>query len=107
MKNILLDGYYHLPDRVAIYIPTEFEKEILQLQKCFNHDFGGSTVINGVGSWNGSEGIEVEDITIIYSNVPALTDHIIQKVIRVANTIKTNCNQEAVSVAFNGEMYLI
>lgn len=107
MRSIYTNGLIHLPERVAIYVPAEFKNEILRVQQFFNKEFGGSTVINGMGSWIGEKGLEIEEVAIIYSNLRSLDDITIRKVLGMARHVKSRCKQEAVSVEFSGEMYLI
>lgn len=96
-----------LRERISIYIPSEFKSEIIRTQSKFNSNFGGSTLITGTGSWNGSKGVEIEDITIIYSNVFEINDEIRSFIMDLSKHVKRMCKQEAVSFELNNELYLV
>lgn len=95
-----------LPEKVAIYIPSEFNSTIIDVQTKFNNNFKGSTTTKGVGTWNGAKGLEVEDIAIIYSNVPAITAEIIDFIVDIARDVKINCKQESVAIELNNKLFL-
>lgn len=113
-----LEGMFTLKESVKLYIPTETKdgkvidnSEILK--KCaveMDESFGGATVINGVGYWsdkNNNNKLYTEDVNIIQSFTGSMDDKKAYKLIQLAQYVKKELKQEAVTIEVNNQMKFI
>ena len=67
---------------------------------------GGATVTDGVGYWQGDEGLAVEHVSLVTSYCEDL-EAIIGDVLAVAEVLASKANQEAVSVALDNSLQFV
>lgn len=110
-------GAVTLPQRVALYVPstTEIDKptdnaaQVERVARAFCAMFGGATAQQSAGYWlSESAGLVREAVTIVYAACTAaqLREHL-PDVLTLAQQIKQDMSQEAVSVEVNGALYII
>ena len=110
-------GAVALPQRVALYVPgtqgpataTDNAAQVERVASRFCEMFGGATAQESTGFWM-SDTTELvrEAVTIVFSACTAaqLRDHL-PDVLQLAQQIKQDMAQEAVSVELNGALYII
>lgn len=113
----ILQHTFVLDHNIKLYIPTTTNVDIatdtseyLQLVLSeFSQWFGGATAYDAVGAWfSGSKGIVTEPVKIIesYATNEAVNNHI-SDVLALANKIKQELRQEAVSLEYDNKMYIV
>lgn len=106
-----------LPERVALYVPsttdtdkpTDNAAQVERVARDFCGWFGGATAQQSAGYWlSESAGLVRESVTIVYAACTAdqLREHL-PDVLQLAQQIKQDMAQEAVSVELNGALYII
>ncbi len=106
-----------LPQRVALYVPsttdtdkpTDNAAQVERVAREFCGWFGGATAQPSAGYWlSDTAGLVREAVTIVYAACTAdqLREHL-PDVLTLAQQIKQEMQQEAVSVELNGALYLI
>jgi hypothetical protein len=116
-KPLQLKGLFNLGHRIELYIPstintnqeTNTEAYKLLVMGKFSQYFGGSTTTESMGSWVSNNGqVITEKITIVfsYATSESVTQHM-DEVIKLAIGIKKDLNQEAISLVYDNELYLI
>lgn len=106
-----------LPQRVALYVPsttdtdkpTDNAAQVERVARDFCGWFGGATAQQNTGYWlSESAGLVREAVTIVYAACTAaqLREHL-PDVLTLAQQIKAEMQQEAVSVEINGALYII
>jgi len=115
--NERLKGIFKLSHSIKLYIPSTFDvngkidsrQYVSDTLALFSKWFGGATSYDAKGAWvSGSKGLVVEDITIVvsYATREQVKKHL-EDVLRHANKIKTELKQEAVSLEYDNELYLV
>lgn len=110
-------GAVELPQRVALYVPgtqgpdtaTDNAAQVERIAAEFSRWFGGATAQESTGFWmSDTAGLVREAVTIVYANCTAdqLRDNL-PDVLTLAQQIKAEMQQEAVSVEINGTLYII
>lgn len=110
-------GAVELPQRVALYVPgtqgpataTDNAAQVERVAREFCGWFGGATAQPSAGYWlSDSAGLVRESVTIVYAACTAdqLRDRL-PDVLTLAQQIKQDMAQEAVSVELNGTLYII
>ena len=110
-------GAVTLPQRVALYVPgtqgpdtaTDNAAQIERVAREFCGWFGGATAQESTGFWmSNTAGLVRESVTIVYAacNADQLRDRL-PDVLTLAQQIKAEMQQEAVSVELNGALYII
>lgn len=110
-------GAVTLPQRVALYVPgtqgpataTDNAAQVERVARSFCAMFGGATAQQSAGYWlSESAGLVREAVTIVYAACTAeqLRDNL-PDVLTLAQQIKQDMAQEAVSVEVNGALYII
>ena len=110
-------GALALPQRVALYVPstTETDKptdnaaQVERVARDFCGWFGGATAQPSAGYWiSESAGLVREAVTIVYAACTAeqLRERL-PDVLTLAQQIKAEMQQEAVSAEINGTLYII
>lgn len=110
-------GALELPQRVALYVPgtqgpataTDNAAQVERVARAFCGWFGGATAQQSAGYWlSESAGLVREAVTIVYAACTAdqLRDRL-PDVLTLAQQIKQDMAQEAVSVELNGTLYII
>lgn len=106
-----------LPQRVALYVPsttdtdkpTDNAAQVERVAHDFCGWFGGATAQQSTGYWlSESAGLVREAVTIVYAACTA--DQLRERlpdVLTLAQQIKTDMQQEAVSAEINGTLYII
>lgn len=105
-----------LPQRVAIYVPstqdvnhaTDNAAQVERVARRFCEMFGGATAQQSSGYWmSDSAGLVREAVNIVYAACTAdqLREHL-PDVLTLAQQIKAEMQQEAVSVELNGALYI-
>lgn len=106
-----------LPQRVALYVPgtqgpataTDNAAQVERVARAFCGWFGGATAQQSAGYWlSESAGMVREATTIVYAACTA--DQLRERlpdVLTLAQQIKQDMAQEAVSVELNGTLYII
>lgn len=110
-------GALELPQRVALYVPgtqdinhaTDNAAQVERVAREFCGWFGGATAQPSAGYWlSDSAGLIREAVTIVYAACTA--DQLRERlpdVLTLAQHIKQDMAQEAVSVELNGTLYII
>lgn len=110
-------GALELPQRVALYVPgtqgpataTDNAAQVERVAREFCGLFGGATAQESTGFWmSDTAGLVREAVTIVYAACTAdqLREHL-PDVLTLAQQIKQDMAQEAVSVELNGTLYII
>lgn len=110
-------GALELPQRVALYVPgtqgtataTDNAAQVERVARAFCGWFGGATAQESTGFWmSDTAGLVREAVTIVYAACTAdqLRDRL-PDVLTLAQQIKQDMAQEAVSVELNGTLYII
>ena len=110
-------GALALPQRVALYVPsttdtdkpTDHAAQVERVASRFCEMFGGATAQQSAGYWlSESAGLVREAVTIVYAACTAeqLREHL-PDVLQLAQQIKAEMQQEAVSAEINGTLYII
>lgn len=110
-------GAVELPQRVALYVPgtqgpataTDNAAQVERVASRFCEMFGGATAQESTGFWmSDTTGLVREAVTIVFSACTAaqLRDHL-PDVLQLAQQIKAEMQQEAVSAEINGTLYII
>jgi hypothetical protein len=112
-----LKGIFKLDHCIKLYIPSTKEADkvtdnaqvVADTLELFSKLFGGATSFEARGAWvSDSKGLIVERITIVESYGTAeQVDANIEEVLLYARTIKHTMLQEAVSLEYDNELYLI
>ena len=106
-----------LPERVALYVPsttdpdkpTDNAAQVERVAREFCEMFGGATAQQSTGYWlSDTAGLVREAVTIVYAACTAaqLRDHL-PDVLQLAQQIKAEMQQEAVSITVNEALYII
>lgn len=110
-------GAVELPQRVALYVPgtqgpaaaTDNAAQVERVARAFCGWFGGATAQQSAGYWlSDTAGLVREAVTIVYAACTA--DQLRERlpdVLTLAQQIKQDMAQEAVSVELNGTLYII
>ncbi len=110
-------GAVELPQRVALYVPgtqgpataTDNAAQVERVARRFCEMFGGATAQESTGFWmSDTAGLVREAVTIVFAACTAaqLREHL-PDVLTLAQQIKDEMQQEAVSVEINGALYII
>lgn len=110
-------GAVELPQRVALYVPgtqgpataTDNAAQVERVAREFCEMFGGATAQQSAGYWiSDAAGLVREAVTIVYAACTAaqIREHL-PDVLQLAQQIKAEMQQEAVSVELNGALYII
>lgn len=110
-------GAVELPQRVALYVPgtqgpataTDNAAQVERVARRFCEMFGGATAQESTGFWmSDTAGLVRETVTIVYANCTAeqLREHLTD-VLTLAQQIKAEMQQEALSCELNGALYII
>lgn len=106
-----------LPQRVALYVPgtqgpataTDNAAQVERVAREFCGWFGGATAQPSAGYWlSDTAGLVREAVTIVYAACTAaqLREHL-PDVLTLAQQIKAEMQQEAISAEINGTLYII
>lgn len=106
-----------LPERVALYVPsttdtdkpTDNAAQVERVARDFCGWFGGATAQQSTGFWTSdAAGLVREAVTIVFAACTAdqIREHL-PDVLQLAQQIKAEMQQEAVSVELNGALYII
>lgn len=106
-----------LPQRVALYVPsttdtdkpTDNAAQVERVAREFCEMFGGATAQQSTGYWmSDAAGLVREAVSIVYAACTAdqIREHL-PDVLQLAQQIKAEMQQEAVSVELNGALYII
>lgn len=110
-------GALELPQRVALYVPsttdtdkpTDNAAQVERVARAFCGWFGGATAQESTGFWmSDTAGLVRESVTIVFAACTA--DQLRERlpdVLTLAQQIKQDMAQEAVSVELNGALYII
>lgn len=110
-------GAVELPQRVALYVPgtqgpataTDNVAQVERVARALCGWFGGATAQQSAGYWIGdTAGLVREAVTIVYAACTAdqLREHL-PDVLTLAQQIKAEMQQEALSLDLNGALYII
>lgn len=110
-------GAVALPQRVALYVPgtqgpataTDNAAQVERVARDFCGWFGGATAQESTGFWmSDTAGLVRESVTIVFAACTAaqLREHL-PDVLQLAQQIKAEMQQEAVSAEINGTLYII
>lgn len=106
-----------LPQRVALYVPgtqgpdtaTDNAAQVERVAAEFSRMFGGATAQESTGFWmSDTAGLVRESVTIVYAACTAeqLEKHL-PDVLTLAQQIKQDMAQEAVTITIDQKMYII
>ena len=110
-------GAVELPQRVALYVPsttdtdkpTDNAAQVERVAAAFCGWFGGATAQESTGFWmSDTAGLVREAVTIVYASCTAdqLRDSL-PDVLQLAQQIKAEMQQEALSCELDGKLYII
>lgn len=110
-------GALELPQRVALYVPgtqgpataTDNAAQVERVARAFCGWFGGATAQQSAGYWiSDTAGLVREAVTIVYAACTAdqLRDRL-PDVLTLAQQIKAEMQQEAVTITIDQKMYII
>lgn len=110
-------GAVTLPQRVALYVPstqgpataTDNAAQVERVAREFCGWFGGATAQQSAGYWvSDNAGLVRESVTIVYAACTAdqLREHL-PDVLTLAQQIKAEMQQEAVTITIDQKMYII
>lgn len=110
-------GALELPQRVALYVPgtqgpataTDNAAQVERVARDFCGWFGGATAQESTGFWmSGTAGLVRESVTIVFAACTAaqLREHL-PDVLTLAQQIKAEMQQEAVTITIDQKMYII
>lgn len=117
--NEKFSGFAKLPERVALYVPGTAgpaaedsalaERMTAEAAAKFSALFGGATITEASGAWmSDALGLIREQVKIVYSFTDADTlERNADAIIALAQKVKKDMAQEAVSVEIGGALYLI
>ena len=110
-------GALELTHRVALYVPgtqgpataTDNAAQVKRVARRFCELFGGATAQQSAGYWMSKRaGLVTESVTIVYAAcTKAQRDAHLTQVLELAQDIKRDMAQEAVSVELDGTLYII
>lgn len=110
-------GALELTHRVALYVPstqgpataTDNAAQVKRVARRFCELFGGATAQQSAGYWMSERaGLVTESVTIVYAAcTKAQRDAHLAQVLELAQDIKREMAQEAVSVELDGTLYII
>jgi len=113
----LLKGLFSLDHNFKLYIPstinvnerTNSRQYVTQALQTFSDLFGGTTSYKAIGAWvSNDHGLVTENVTIVESYASAeQVENGLQTVLELANTIKHDLSQEAVSLEYDNKLYFI
>lgn len=106
-----------LPQRVALYVPgtqgpataTDNAAQVERVARAFCGWFGGATAQESTGFWmSDTAGLVRESVTIVFAACTAeqLREHL-PDVLQLAQQIKAEMQQEAVTITIDQKMYII
>lgn len=110
-------GAVELPQRVALYVPgtqgpataTDNAAQVERVARALCGWFGGATAQQSAGYWmSDSAGLVREAVTIVYAACTA--DQLRERlpdVLNLAQHLKAEMQQEAISAEINGTLYII
>lgn len=110
-------GAVALPQRVALYVPgtqgpataTDNAAQVERVAREFCGWFGGATAQESTGFWmSDTAGLVRESVTIVFAACTAeqLREHL-PDVLQLAQQIKAEMQQEAVTITIDQKMYII
>lgn len=110
-------GAVELPQRVALYVPgtqgpdtaTDNAAQVERVAAEFSRMFGGAAAQESTGFWmSDTAGLVRESVTIVYANCTAeqLREHL-PDVLTLAQQIKAEMQQEALSCEIGSTLYII
>ena len=114
--NKKLMNLFKLGCKVAIYIPSTMEidkktdntKQVDAMLSNFSDMFSGATSTKAIGAWKTSTSLIKEEITLVFSYCTSeQLENNIENVIILAENLKRDMSQEAVSLEINNELYFI
>lgn len=115
--NVENFGAIKLPHRVAVYVPstqdinhaTDNAEQVQRVARELAEMFGGATATTARGFWvSDAAGLVAEAVTIVYASCTDRQYHEqVPEVIRIAQRIKEEMQQEAVSIELDGILYLV
>lgn len=115
--DTILAGACKLDHRVSVYVPgtintnqqADNRQQVEHVAAEFSRMFGGATATTATGYWmSESAGLVAEATTIVYAACTAgqLDEHLAD-VVEIAQQIKREMQQEAVSCEIDGTLYII
>lgn len=110
-------GALELTHRVAVYVPgtqgvsaaADNTAQVRKIAAAMSGYFGGATAQEVTGYWMSERaGLVAESVTIVYAAcTKAQRDAHLPQVLELAQDIKREMQQEAVSVELDGTLYII
>ncbi len=119
MKRIQsLQALVKLSHKVAVFVPTrdthgiELDKTIAQdtldsTLTILSNSFGGATASQAIGCWIGVNGLVKENVVYVFAYAKALDETLVNRIIDHCRHIKAQCNQEAIALEVDGELYFL
>ena len=103
----ILQSKHILAHKLTVYVPEHEHAAaaIAHLQDIMTDKAGGSTAINGTGTYKRDDGtIDQEHVTLIYCSFDSL--EAIYPVMLAAYDVKSALNQETLAIELDGKMIL-
>ncbi len=109
-----LKQLFRLSHKVSVYVPEltksgerceDWNDKTAELLVSL---FGGSTSSDAIGYWHLSTGkLQREAVKLVFSYAEQLTDSAIDAIYRHAERLKAACQQDAVAIEIDGELYFV
>ena len=118
LENVVgLENMFILSHKVSIYVPSKQQtgekvsgrlKQINEVKRELSEMFGGCTTTKAVGNWILNNGkVTAEPVELCYSFAETLdTSHMI-KIAQIVQRLKTEMNQERISIEIDGKLYIL
>jgi hypothetical protein len=115
MSRKELKNLFKLSHKVSVYVPTlqqsgEAVKDgwVETTAALLSKLFGGSTSSDCVGYWILASGkLQREAVKLVFSYAEKITDDAVDAVYQHSLSMKSACNQEAVAIEIDGELYFV
>jgi hypothetical protein len=108
MQGLLHSVAVYVPSTLDVNKETDNARQVNSTLASLSTLFGGCTGYDVHGAWmSNANGLVVESVTVCKSYADVLTDEALESVYAIANQIKADMGQEAVSVEIDNALYFV
>ena len=117
MESRKLKNLIELGSKIAVYVPSTFSvsekidstEKVEKTLEFLSGKFGGATSTKAIGSQlSNTEGLIKEQVTVCYSFTTSdVLENEIENVLNYCEKLKSDMEQEAISLEINNKLYLI
>jgi hypothetical protein len=99
----------YVPSTINVDVPCDNKKFVEQVAEKLTELFGGATATDGLGYWKSQNGLVTEKSTKVFSfvNNEQFNDKNLDKVVRIAEKVKKDMQQEAVTLVVDNVCYFV